>query len=173
MARLKAITCCLVALFIFLALLDLATFGIMIGVGEYEGKDVYYTSLVVNTSLFCASFMTKVLHYFMIFFPFRLPAARGIDEANNDNSCRVENSTVDCVLQIDLTSSLGSGTSPRQPRGEVRGANDVYLYWMAGATGCGVIWAVVNTFALIALSELIRAIYIVEEKKHSGAAAKG
>ena len=87
----------------------------------------------------------------------------------------MENSTVDCVLQIDLTASLslGSGMSPRQPRGEVRGANDVYLYWMAGATGCGVIWAVVNTFALIALSELIRAIYIVEEKKHSGAAAKG
>ena len=50
-------------------------------------------------------------------------------------------------------------------RGEIRGANDIYLHWMAGATGCGVIWAIVNTLTLIILSELIRAHYMVEEKR--------
>lgn len=34
MAKLKVVTCCLLILFIFLLLLDLATFGVLIGVGK-------------------------------------------------------------------------------------------------------------------------------------------
>lgn len=86
--------------------------------------------------------------------------------ANDDNSCRLEvNSTVDCVLLTDLRTTSGEDVVPI---GQIRGTSDnVYLYWMAGATGCGVVWAIVNTLTLIALSEFIRALYKVEEKKHT------
>ena len=97
---------------------------------------------------------------------FWLPAARGIDEANDDNSCRVEqNSSVDCVVILDLRTTNGVDVATGA-RGEIRGANQRYLYWMAGATGCGLIWAIVSTLMLITLSELIRAHYKVEEKRH-------
>lgn len=33
---------------------------------------------------------------------------------------------------------------------------DLYLYWMAGATVCAMVWAFINALTLIALSELIR-----------------
>lgn len=56
-----------------------------------------------------------------------------------------------------------------RPRGEIPGANNIYLYWMGGATACGVIWAIVNTLTLIVLSEFIRAFYKVEEKRHTRA----
>ena len=94
-----------------------------------------------------------------------LSAVRGIDEANNDNSCSVANSSVECVLIIDLQTPEGMDVV-MGTRGEIRGANDIYLYWMAGATGCGVVWAIINTLTLIALGEFIRAFYKVEEKRH-------
>jgi hypothetical protein len=72
------------------------------------------------------------------------------------------------MLAIDLLTPEGmdvvTGT-----RVDIRGANDVYLYWMGGATACGVVWAIVNALALIVLSELIRALYKVEEKRHKPA----
>ena len=71
------------------------------------------------------------------------------------------------MLIIDLLTPEGMDVvTGTRSRGEIKGANDVYLYWMAGATGCGVVWAIVNTLALIVLSELIRALYKVEEKRH-------
>lgn len=97
---------------------------------------------------------------------FIFPAVRGIDEANNDNSCSAEsNSSVECELATDLLTPDGMDVVTGR-RGDIRGANDVYLYWMGGATGCGVLWAIVNTLTLIVLSELIRALYKVEEKRH-------
>ena len=93
-------------------------------------------------------------------------AVRGIDEADNDNSCIAEtNSSVECELIIDLLTPSGMDVVTRMT-GEVQGANDIYLYWMAGATASGVAWAVVNTLTLIVLSEFIRALYKVEEKRH-------
>lgn len=86
---------------------------------------------------------------------------RGIDAANDDNSCLVEqNSSRLCVLILDIMDANQTA------RGEISGANDIYLYWMAGATACGVVWAIVNTATLIVLSEFIRALYKVEEIKH-------
>lgn len=45
-----------------------------------------------------------------------------------------------------------------EPRlGRIPGFNyDLYLYWMAAASGCGIVWAFLNAMTLIALSELIR-----------------
>lgn len=77
-----------------------------------------------------------------------------------------QNSSVECVAIEALSSSINdSSVNVSGTRGEIRGANNIYLYWMAGATGCGVIWAIVNTVTLIVLSELIRAHYLVEEKR--------
>ena len=72
---------------------------------------------------------------------------------------------MECVIILDLLTSDGTDVVTGV-RGEIKGANDVYLYWMGGTTGCGVVWAIVNTLTLIALSELIRAWYKIEEKKH-------
>ena len=104
-----------------------------------------------------------------IIFCLIFPAVRGIDEANNDNSCSAEsNSSVECMLMIDLVTPEGMDVVTGG------GANEVYLYWMAGATGYGVVWAIVNTLTLIVLSELIRALYKVEERRHRPArVAKG
>ena len=69
------------------------------------------------------------------------------------------------MLITDLLTPSGMDVVTR----EIRGANDIYLYWMGGATGCGVVWAIVNTLTLIVLSEFIRAFYKVEEKRHKHA----
>ena len=79
---------------------------------------------------------------------------------------------MECVIIFTIQNSAASlgNTTTEPPRGEIRGANEIYLYWMAGATVCGVIWAVVNTVMLIMLSEFIRALYKVEERRHQPAA---
>ena len=112
--------------------------------------------------------LPTLCEYGGIIFCLIFPAVRGIDEANNDNSCSAElesNSSVECMLIIDLVTPEGMDVVTGR-RGEIRGANEVYLYWMGGATGCGVLWAIINTVTLIVLSELIRALYKVEERRH-------
>lgn len=82
-----------------------------------------------------------------------LTAWYGIEEADNENSCRTANSTQDCVLLIELVPPI----SGMLRRGQIPHFNyDLYQYWMAGATVCGVVWAFINALTLIAFSELIR-----------------
>ena len=46
MAKLKAITWCLLALFIFLVILDIATFGVLIGVGKLKPGVLLYHNIM-------------------------------------------------------------------------------------------------------------------------------
>ena len=80
----------------------------------------------------------------------------GIEEANNENSCRTANSTQECVLLIEIEPAISVVTEALR-RGRIPNFNfNLYLYWMAGATVCGLVWAFINALTLIALSELIR-----------------
>ena len=41
--------------------------------------------------------------------------------------------------------------------GRIPGFNfSLYIYWMIGATACGLVWAVVNVATLITLSEMVK-----------------
>ena len=80
----------------------------------------------------------------------------GIEEADNENSCRAVNTTQDCVLQIEIGPAISIVTGVLRT-GRIPDFNyNLYLYWMAGASVCGLVWGCINALTLIALTELIR-----------------
>ena len=90
-------------------------------------------------------------------FPALNPAWYGIEEADRENSCRVVNTTQDCVPFIELGPSLNAVSSAVVELGRMQGFNyDLYVFWMIGATVCGLLWACINVATLISLSELIK-----------------
>jgi hypothetical protein len=92
-----------------------------------------------------------------------LAAWYGIEEADNENSCRVSNSTEDCIPAISLISSnesLAEALTGRLPDFNY----DLYLFWMAGATVCGLVWACINVLTLVFLNEVIRTHLVLLDK---------
>ena len=80
----------------------------------------------------------------------------GIEQADVENSCSDSNSSQDCIPELSIgraapVSSLGPLTGRREDFNY-----DLYLYWMAGASVCGLVWACINVVTLVAFSELIR-----------------
>ena len=84
-----------------------------------------------------------------------LAAWYGIEEADNENSCRFSNKTQDCIPILNLAVNSTSAAEPLF--GQLLNFNyDLYLFWMAGASVCGLVWACINVITLILLNELIR-----------------
>lgn len=95
-------------------------------------------------------------------FPCAIAAWYGIEEADNENNCRLSNSTEDCIPAVSLI-------SPNQSLEEVPGRipnfnYDLYLFWMGGATACGLVWAIINVLTLAFLNEVIRTHLILLDK---------
>ena len=85
----------------------------------------------------------------------------GIEQADVENSCRVSNSSRDCIPEL----SIGPAAPVSSPGPLTEGFNyDLYLYWMAGASVCGLVWAFINVLTLVAFSELIRTHLVLFEK---------
>lgn len=99
--------------------------------------------------------------------------ARGIELANDFNECNsasLPNNTlcenigtlVNLAPEINSTVTATAGTvDPALQTVDER----EYLYWLAGATGVGVIWAVINVFAMWAVVEVLVCFYEEEEEK--------
>lgn len=74
------------------------------------------------------------------------------------------NNTQDCTLILGLTASTpvnrseaaSTSSLPLLPGRIPDFSYSAYLYWMGGASVCGLVWACVNVLTLLALSELIR-----------------
>ena len=86
-------------------------------------------------------------------------ATVGIESANNVNQCssaRILNNSI-CENEGTLANLARpiNDTSTEDPRTVDPSLQQVdekeYLYWLAGATGFGVLWSVLNTFALLVL----------------------
>lgn len=74
----------------------------------------------------------------------------GIEEASRNNSCSLLNDST----QNDCTPS--NIFIEGEERGILRSASTLYIYWLAGATGCGVLWAIINTVTVACFSEIVR-----------------
>ena len=78
----------------------------------------------------------------------------GIVLASDTNACLDENnSTVECRNPDLIQPAINSNRMIREDPDA-----DVFLYWLAGATGCGVLFAVIATFSLWALEDALRRI---------------
>ena len=103
-----------------------------------------------------------------------LAAWYGIDEADNENSCRLSNTSQDCIPIISLLSPLNASESEALAlplTGRLLDFNyDLYLFWMAGATVCGLVWACINVVTLIFFNELIRTHLVLLAKVEKEAA---
>lgn len=56
--------------------------------------------------------------------------------------------------QLTLTESI-NGTQAPQPVVDIPDMNE-FTYWLAGATGCGLLFAIIGTFSLWALEDALR-----------------
>lgn len=77
----------------------------------------------------------------------------GIVEASRNNTCKLtllNSPQAECIPASNLFTTSGENV------GITDGASTLYLFWMAGATGCGVLWAIVNTLTVACFSEMIR-----------------
>ena len=82
----------------------------------------------------------------------------GIIRATNANPCVTQNNgTISCTAEAPLQAALNAEAEELSLDLE-RGSSDEFLLWLAGATGCGVLFAVICTLALWALEDATRRI---------------
>ena len=77
-------------------------------------------------------------------------AAVGIGQATESNTCLESNSSMKCALIMSL--SLAQNNSTLQQQLIVDGTDEnEFVYWLVGATVCGIVTAFVTTFGLCML----------------------
>lgn len=81
------------------------------------------------------------------------PAIIGIGKASEANACLDDNNTTNCVNADSIVTSL----TDNNPLSNVSGDSpDEFLYWLAGATACGILFAIIVTLSLWALEDVVR-----------------
>jgi hypothetical protein len=92
---------------------------------------------VANHKVYCLHFANAV-------------AIVGIEEASRNNSCSLlDNSTQDDCIPSNIFIK-------GEERGILRSASTIHIYWLAGATGCGFLWAIITTITVACFSEIVR-----------------
>ena len=77
----------------------------------------------------------------------------GIGKASESNACLDNGKNQTCINP----SSIETSATDRDPGTSVSGdMPNEFLYWMAGATGCGFLFAVIATLSLWALEDVVR-----------------
>lgn len=81
------------------------------------------------------------------------PAIIGIGRATESNPCIENSNGTSCIPADSIRTSL---TDARPTSVISNDSPDEFLYWMAGATGCGVLFAIIATLSLWALEDVVR-----------------
>ncbi len=90
----------------------------------------------------------------MTYLVFVSPAIIGIGKASEFNPCSTVNATR-CIPVTEIRAAVGAEAPPSQTD---EPNSREFLYWLAGATGCGVLFAIIATLAFWALEDVVRRI---------------